>query len=118
MQDTGDKPGKEKGASTGMTPRPLNETEMEELSRELRNKLVAGGEERFPTEYEIDAERQARIEAKKMEAQSSKRRSSKANKPIVEALEKLAESSGRLGEFKEACLLVRGDALPRQPHRL
>lgn len=95
-KDTGDKPGKEKGASTGMTPRPLNETEMEELSRELRNKLVAGGEERFPTEYEIDAERQARIEAKKMEAQSSKRRSSKANKPIVEALEKLAESSGRL----------------------
>ena len=94
-KDTGSKASPAKSGS-GLTPRPFNPTEIDNLTAELRDKLWASGEERFPTDYELEQEMQSRLEAKKLSNQSAKRRNSKANKPIVEALEKLGESSSRL----------------------
>jgi len=103
-KDTGAKPPKSPGTSSGM--RKLNQTEMEELTAQLRDDLWASGDERFPTEYEISEAVKKIQEKEKMTASSMVRRQGVANKPIVEALEKLRESSARsaveLEPFRDA----------------
>ena len=90
--------------------RKLNPTEMEELKARLRDQLWASGDERFPTEYEIEEEVKKVQEREKLTAQSAGRRQGVANKPIVEALEKLRDSSARCA----ADLEPYRDALTKQ----
>ena len=64
-----------------------------DVRQELREKLEGEGQERPPTEDEVHEEVKARQDAKKMAAELSQRRVGTCNKVIVDALEKLRESS-------------------------
>ena len=73
--------------------RPYTEDELEILKQELRNDIEANGEERDPTEEEVEAEMVKRMDAVKMGKEKLQRVVSKSNKPIVDALQKLSETS-------------------------
>ena len=75
--------------------RPMTEDEREVIRREMRDEIEANGEERDATEEEIDAEITKRLEKMKMSKQSMQRVFRTANKPIVNGLEKLKESSAK-----------------------
>lgn len=77
----------------GFTNRSLTIDEWEELRRELRDNLEAAGEERDPSEEELQEEANKRMEEKRKAAELSKRRQGLSNKGIVDALEKLRSSS-------------------------
>ena len=77
----------------GFKVRALTDDEREDLKRELRDSLEAGGEERDATEEEIQEEANKRMEARRKAAETSKRRQGLSNKGIVDALVKLRDSS-------------------------
>lgn len=82
-----------KSPAGGFKNRPLTGDELEDLKRELRDGLEAIGEERDATEEELQDEANKRMEARRKAAETSKRRQGLSNKGIVDALEKLRESS-------------------------
>ena len=82
-------------AGSTFVPRPPTEDELEIMRQGMRDDLDAAGDERDPTEDEIEAEISKRLEAVKMGKESMQRIVSSSNKPIVDALQKLAESSAR-----------------------
>ena len=74
----------------------MNPTEMEELTRQMREQLAVAGEERFPTRDEIHDRVAALRSKKKLVTDVNRRRVGMCNKPIVEALERLRNSAARL----------------------
>jgi len=67
----------------------------EGTKRRLAFELDAAGDERDPTDEEIDKVAKKRLDTLKMSKESMKRINSAANKPIVEGLHKLKESSAK-----------------------
>lgn len=84
---------KSPGSPSGSSSRNLTEHEREILKRELRRTIEAAGEERDPTVDEIEAAVKGRINARKFTKQTTERFSRIALTPIIQALEKLAETS-------------------------
>lgn len=73
----------------------MTEDERELLKSELRIKNEEMGQERDATQDELDAEMETMVKTKKMDKEFMQRRVGSCNKPIVAALEALAESSAR-----------------------
>ena len=73
-------PPKSKGSPVDVALRPLTEDEMTIVRREMRDKIEANGEERDPTEDEIDEAVGAIHEAKKQTAEAYQRRKGSCSK--------------------------------------
>ena len=89
-----------KGSDAAKSPstariRPMTFQEKIVLRRELRDQLEAEGQERDPTEDEINAEMDKRAASKIFEKDREKTRNGISNKPIVVALEALRDSTAK-----------------------
>ena len=73
--------------------RPITEEEKRKIRRELRDDIEAKGEERDPTEEEVEGRVTKLLDVKKTDAERTVRRAGSCNKGIVDALEQLRESS-------------------------
>ena len=72
--------------------RPMTSDELDDLKRELRDEIEANGEERDPTEDEIDAAVKSRLDSKQKMQEGLRKVAGTSNKGIVDALQKLRES--------------------------
>ena len=86
---------KKPSSPNGAVNRRLTPGELEEIRREKRDELEANGEERDPTEEEVQEEVERRIAKKKEQMEVGMRRVGSCNKGIVGALEKLREQAKR-----------------------
>ena len=103
-KETGPKP-----AKVSMTARPLNALEMEDVLERLRGRLDEAGEERFPSQDEIDDEVAEVQKRRAFDSAIHRNRAAKCNTPIVEALEALQVSARASGN----ALIPHGEGLAK-----